>query len=178
MGKFLTWVVVLLICFSSLTYTLSSGFTTKSPAQITDTTIQGVLIENNYSPGIFPDSWREAPINAEGENMSESEIKRTKAILAKALVKYPQQVLQENLHSIYLLRSMKFYNLGYGGTNSTDALYLTSDGVANGYTDRYLEQTFHHEFSSILYRNYPELLDTVAWINANLEEFESVIAGA
>src|SRR5262249_10670483 len=33
-------------------------------------------------------------------------------------------------------------------------------------------QTFHHEFSSILFRNYPSLLDTIAWKNANIPGFD------
>jgi hypothetical protein len=67
---------------------------------------------------------------------------------------------------------MKFYNVEYGGTNSTDALYLTNSGIAKGYTDLYLEQTFHHEYSSILYRNHPAFLDEAAWNKINGAGFE------
>ncbi len=62
---------------------------------------------------------------------------------------------------------MKFYDVPYGGTNSTDAVYLVNRGAPLGYTDKYLEQTFHHEFSSILFRNFPALLDTGLWKGAN-----------
>ena len=41
-----------------------------------------------------------------------------------------------------------------------------------GYTDAYVEQTFHHEFSSILYRNYADHLDTAAWGKANVPGFD------
>ena len=67
---------------------------------------------------------------------------------------------------------MTFYNVGYGGTNTTDALYLTNNGVAEGYTNLYLEQTFHHEYSSILYRNYSSFLDEAAWKKANNTGFD------
>ena len=67
---------------------------------------------------------------------------------------------------------MKYYDVGFGGTNSNDALYLTNNGVNMGYTDDYLEQTFHHEFSSILIRNFPSFLDTVQWKAANIEGFD------
>ena len=67
---------------------------------------------------------------------------------------------------------MKFYEVGYGGTNSTDALYLTNSGTAAGYSDLYLEQTFHHEYSSILYRNYPSFIDEEAWKEINIAGFD------
>jgi hypothetical protein len=66
---------------------------------------------------------------------------------------------------------MKFYNVGYGGTNSSDAIYLTDSGFSHGYTDSYLEQTFHHEFSSILFRNFITSIDTIAWMKANEKDF-------
>jgi hypothetical protein len=87
------------------------------------------------------------------------------------LVKYPESLLEHNLKHIYFLKDMKFYDVGYGGTNSNDAVYLTNQGPARGYTDRYLEQTFHHEFSSVLLRNYSSLLDTIAWKDANIPGF-------
>lgn len=36
-----------------------------------------------------------------------------------------------------------------------------------GFTDEYLEKTFHHEFSSILLRNYPEYFDEKLWTEQN-----------
>ena len=41
-----------------------------------------------------------------------------------------------------------------------------------GYTELYLEQTFHHEFSSILYRNHPSFFDEAGWKNANISGFD------
>ncbi len=92
--------------------------------------------------------------------------------MVTALGKYPADILAKNLHAVYFLRSMSFFGVGYGGTNSTDALYFTNDGVDNGYTDFYLEQNLHHEFSSILYRNHSEYLDTSSWKAANIEGFD------
>jgi hypothetical protein len=137
-----------------------------------DTTINGVLISFTYAPAIFPPSWREAPINARGEAISRSEIGRCKTAMIIALKKYPAATLQQELYAVYFLKDMKFYDVGYGGTNSTDALYLTNDGAAMGYSDHYLEQTFHHEFSSILYRNHSSFLDEVAWLDANIPGFD------
>jgi hypothetical protein len=137
-----------------------------------DTTIRGVSVSFDYSVSIFPESWQTAPVSAAGVAISFSEIRRSKSVLARSLSKYPVTLLKTNLRVVHFLRSMEFFEVGYGGTNSTDALYITNDGDKNGYSDEYLEQTFHHEFSSILYRNYPDLLDTVAWKRANISGFD------
>jgi hypothetical protein len=142
------------------------------PFDYPDTTIQGVNIRYSYAPSIFPEAWRDAPISASGEKILPGEINRTRSIIGKALKKYPTSVLDDNLRNIYFLKTMTFYNVGYGGTNSTDAVYLTDDGIALGYTDNYIEQTFHHEFSSILFRNYTGSLDTTAWKKANIPGFD------
>ena len=136
-----------------------------------DTTINGIRVRFDYDSTIFPESWRVAPISGHGESILTNEILRTEKVMEKTLNKYPAIVLEFNLKAVYYLKSMKFYDIGFGGTNSDDALYLTNDGVSLGYTDAYLEQTFHHEFSSILFRNFPALLDTVAWKNSNVEGF-------
>jgi len=132
-----------------------------------DTLIRGVTISFSYLKTIFPPEWQTSPINAKADPIQSSEVNRSTKITAKALTKYPVSMLYQNLHAVYWLKKMSFYDVGYGGTNSSDALYLTNDGWGLGYTDDYLEQTFHHEFSSILFRNYPSLFDTAAWKAAN-----------
>jgi len=129
-----------------------------------DTTIvNGVRIVSQYSKAIFPDSWQGDPINAVGEQIAADELKRVEPIIQVALKKYPTNLLALTLRAVYLIKSMKFYNVGFGGTNSSDAVYVTNDGEAKGYTDTYLEQTFHHEYSSILFRGYARFLDTITW---------------
>jgi hypothetical protein len=137
-----------------------------------DTTIQGILVSFRYSSSIFPAEWQAAPISAAGEAIIATETGRSKSVMAKALKKYPASALQKELKAVYFLKGMKFYNIGYGGTNSNNALYLTNNGVLMGYTELYLEQTFHHEFSSILYRNHPSFFDETAWKNANISGFD------
>ena len=140
-------------------------------SQNADTTVRKVYVGFNYSTDIFPESWRTPPINATGHQMDRGEIERCKAIIVKALNKYPEILFEHNLKSVFFLKDMKFYDVGYGGTNSPDAVYLTNRGVSSGYTDKYLEQTFHHEFSSVLFRNHPSFLDTNAWKAANAPGF-------
>jgi len=140
-------------------------------AQTSDTTIHKVYVGFVYSKNIFPESWRDEPINATGVQIDRNEIPRSKIIIARALNKYPVSVFEKNLKYVFFLKDMKFYDVGFGGTNSSDAVYLTNQGVSHGYTEKYLEQTFHHEFSSILFRNYPTLLDTNTWKDANVYGF-------
>ncbi|MBC7946734.1 MAG: hypothetical protein H7Y42_02560 [Chitinophagaceae bacterium] len=140
------------------------------PAQSPDTTINGVYIGFNYSPQIFPEYWRAAPISAYGEKLQPDEIRRSRVIVSKALAKYPEAALS-HVKATYFLRQMKFFNVPYGGTNSTDGIYLVNQGAMKGYTDLYLEQTFHHEYSSILLRKFARFLDTTGWKNANMAGF-------
>ncbi len=141
-------------------------------ARPVDTTIFTIRIGFSYSSDIFPPGWLTAPTSANGEMISATEIARCKSIIARALNKYPIDLLRMNLRAVYFLKGMKFFGVGYGGTNSSDAVYVTDKGAPLGYTDPYIEQTFHHEFSSILFRNYPSLLDTTAWKLANDPGFD------
>lgn len=151
-----------------LLFLLSPQFLLAGP---TDTTINGVKVQFSYSAMIFPDTWQASPISASGVPIADKEIKRSQLVIIKALKKYPADVLRKNLEGVYFLRSMQFFGVGYGGTNSTANVYLTNDGDALGYTDSYLEQTFHHEFSSIILRNFSSKLDTTLWNKANDKKF-------
>jgi hypothetical protein len=137
----------------------------------TDIVIKGVNVQFTYSTAIFPEAWKENPINASGERLESSEVSRSSRIIANAMGKYPVSLLKDNLRAVYFLKAMKFFNVGFGGTNSSDAVYLTNNGEPSGYTDKYLEHTFHHEFSSILLRNFPAFFDSLAWTASNPRGF-------
>lgn len=144
-------------------------FPFRSQANDADTLIRGVNAFFVYKRSIFPNEWQQSPINAKGEGLLVTEIKRCKLITSKALSKYPKTMLTKNLKGVYWIKRMSFYDVEYGGTNSNDAVYLANDGLKLGYTNNYLEQTLHHEFSSILFRNFPSYLDTTGWKAANLD---------
>jgi len=136
-----------------------------------DTFYRSIRVAFSYSPAIFPLEWQQSPISGEASIIENGERMRCKLLTIKALDKYPADVLKLNLKSVYWLKKMSFYGVEYGGTNSNSAVYLTNDGANLGYTDNYLEQTFHHEFSSILFRNYPSLFDSIAWKSVNEKSF-------
>jgi putative zinc-binding metallo-peptidase len=156
------WLII-----GALLYVLTAS-TQAVPA---DTIISGVKVGYQYSPINFPESWLEEPIHASGKQIHPEEIRRHTDIIIRALQKYPPALLKANLHSIYLLHSMRFYDVEYGGTNSTFDLFLCNEGDDAGYNDFYLEQTIHHEFSSILYRNFESYFNEKEWLSANADNF-------
>jgi len=137
-----------------------------------DTIIQGIRIKFNYEDHIYPESWRVFPINGEGESLDRIEQNRSIEVVRRAFAKYPRETLRQNLKTVCILKSMNFYGVGYGGTNSDEVVYITNNSAVMGYSDYYIEQTFHHEFSSILYRNYPLLFDSSGWAKTNPPGFD------
>jgi hypothetical protein len=127
----------------------------------------GIKVDFTVDDHTFPDSWKTAAINAKGVPLDTSEYERSKRIALKALNKYPVDVIKKNLVKICFLSKMEFFGVAYGGTNSNNVVYLTNRGVGEGYTDEWLEQTFHHEFSSILWRNFKFLFDEKSWLANN-----------
>lgn len=107
---------------------------------------------------IFPSHWYEPDINAKAESLAEEEIERSKKIAIYALAKYPAKVLKENLGKLYILKSMNFYGVDFGGTNDVEdrRVYITNNGIDMGYTNLFIEKAFHHEFSSILFIKFEE----------------------
>jgi hypothetical protein len=153
---------------SGLTFLLILVTVRSSFATPADTTIHGIRTEFEVNTSMaFPSDWLQDPIHVSCVPIDPHEILRCQEITERALLKYPAEVLSENLKAIYFFKSMRFYDVSFGGTNSSDALYLTNNGARKGYTDLYLEQTFHHELSSIFLRNYSFLLDTVLWMKLN-----------
>jgi len=126
----------------------------------------------NIEESMFPPSWHSEEINARAEPLAEREVSRSEQVIRVALCKYPDRVLRNNLSKVYVLHAIEFYGMPFGGTNSSDMVYISNQGEEKGYSDIYLEQTFHHEFSSILLRNYPDYLDQRAWERLNPKGFK------
>jgi hypothetical protein len=120
---------------------------------------------------VFPGHWYGPRINAEVEPLSRSERQRMIGILQHAFSKYPDQVLRDNLSRIYLFRTMKFYGVPYGGTNAAGTVYMSDDESNPIFSDRFIENVFHHEFSSVLKRAYLRRFKTNSWESANPSSF-------
>ncbi len=130
-----------------------------------------VRIVTSSSPAIFPEAWRKPSIAPEGRALSGDQIEKALSILKRALAKYPPGVLATNLRNVYVLAELRHRNVITSGTNSRTGVYLKFGEEHAGYTAAHIEATFHAEFSSILLRNHPALLDADAWRDANPEGF-------
>jgi len=122
-----------------------------------------VKIASSEDRTIFPESWRSGRINAKAKLLKDREVDRSKGILNYAMKKYPKHVLAANIDSIYVLHSLEYSGIGASGTNSRDRIYIANRGSREGFTDCWLEGTFHEEFSSILLRNFPQYLNKDTW---------------
>jgi len=140
-----------------------------------------VTIENQYGTKVhhvydaevfFPAHWIDPPISAQGQELPADEIWRLLPIIEQFLSRYPASVLNNNLADIFLLEELRFYGQSFGATNSNSGLYIKSEGNAAGFTDLFLQQRMHSEFSSILRRNYvfPEIM----WRAVNADDFEYI----
>jgi len=132
----------------------------------------GIAINFAVSDNMFPKYWYSGKINAKAVSLSIKEYKRVTVLLRKALAKYPDHVLQENLKRIYAINSLNFYGVPFGGTYSISrkTVYITDDSVLRE-NDLFIESFFHHEFSSILLRKHPCYLKKKAWKFSNQHDF-------
>jgi hypothetical protein len=119
----------------------------------------------------LPDYWRSGEINGKVRRLSSNEVERTKRIISNAFSKYPNAVLSENLERVCVFGKMEFYGLGYGGTYYKNTVYLVNKGDEMGYDDEWIEQSFHHEFSSVLLKKYDRYFNEEAWRNCNSADF-------
>lgn len=133
-----------------------------------------VRIVSSSDPHIFPSSWHTKQIRANAKVLDKSEVERTRQILNRAIRKYPQHILATNLRMVYVLSELDYLGITASGTNSRRDIYLKNRGVLEGFTDAWIEETFHHELALILLRNYPQYLDRDAWKKNNPPAFEYV----
>ena len=138
----------------------------------------GIEISFPSGVNIFPRQWLYKKIHAEILPLCYGEHSRVEDILSRAFSKYPSGLLQDNLDKVYVTGAMKFYGLPYGGTNYHHSVYLTDDSGDPYFTDNYIEQVFHHEFSSILIRYFDAYFDRTKWLSLNPSSFHYGNGGA
>jgi hypothetical protein len=103
---------------------------------------------------------------------------RLEDLLTYAFSKYPTRVLNTNLKKVCVVKSMTFYGLPYGGTNYQHTVYLSDDTDNPWFSDEYIEEVFHHEFSSILLRDFHDYFDKIRWLALNPPFFRYGKGGA
>jgi hypothetical protein len=157
----------LLFVLCSFTFAACSSF---SPTLKSIEDSYGVKIISDYSPLIFPAEWRNAKIPPVATQIDPDQLERYDYVLNVAFRSYPKSVIRKNLKNVYLLGSLTIFGVSAGGTYSDDSLYLVGFPEERGYTDLFLIEFFHHEFSSILLKNYK--LDEAKWSGTNPRWFK------
>jgi len=127
-----------------------------------------LVLKHQYSARIvpsteLPESWLSPEINGRATPVDPNQFKRAEPIIRRETRRYPPAVLKRNLKAVHVVKSIWFFGAPYGGTNDNDTVYLSIDSLQRGYTSDYIARSFHHEFSSILLRNFPSYLDQAAW---------------
>lgn len=106
---------------------------------------------------IFPVEWLAKKINAKATPAATEKFRQDTVAVSMAFDKYPSWVLQKELGVVYIVGKLRFSAQYFTGTNSTNNIYIGSDG------NNEIEKTFHHEFSSILLRNYSDIIFEMQW---------------
>ena len=144
----------------------------KLPAAETVIQESPVRMVTSSDPNIFPASWLSEGIRARAERLQDNQFTRTQTVLNRAQKKYPRDVLQRNLKTIYVLHRLVFSGISASGTNGGANVYIANRGVRAGFTDSRIEKTFHAELSSLLLGKHPQHLDAKAWREVNRTSFK------
>lgn len=134
----------------------------------------GITIHYEDGVNAIPELWRKPPSNGTAEPITKRNMCRVPPILLRELRKYPGSVIQNSLTDIYLLNSLHFHGVSYGGTAFGHTIYMTVQSIGAGYNDLYLSQLFHHELSSVFFWAYP--FPSEAWAGVNSKGFAYVDA--
>jgi hypothetical protein len=134
---------------------LSSGF----PAEV------AVIFPPNTDP--YPKDWGMSAKPLPGQHQSYA-----RALLRRAAKKYPVEFLRKHLKQVCVLSEISYEDVPYGGTydERIKTVYLIHQP---GYPD-FIEDTFHHEFSSILLICHPPKNFSGKW--KELEKYDSELS--
>jgi len=94
-------------------------------------------------------------------------------IVKTALQKYPISVIKKHLKTIYIGGQYSENGGVIAGMYEDETLYLFYNSVKDYTSDTFLEQTFHHEFSSILIYQYN--FPAFDWLRLNPKGFAYII---
>jgi hypothetical protein len=132
----------------------------------------GVRIAWLPETDMFPPGWLTPEINAKGEPLPDGEIVRSLRIVRRGMSKYPVKCLMNNLERVYVVGKLSYSGIEAGGTNGIKRVYLSNAGLEAGYTDRFIEESFHHEFSSVFLENHHDLFPETEWLRVNPPGFK------
>jgi len=129
-----------------------------------------IVFERDGDVGI--DTWGEEDYTIPVvKTITPYEIDRMRRIVRKAISKYPPGFLKSRLDQIYVCGALSVDGFEYGATYDKRILYLVDGGTGEGFDDNFLEQSFHHEFSSVLMYETDSHFPQAAWTACNPPSF-------
>ncbi len=128
----------------------------------------GVQVHHAYSrPSFFPRVWLDKAGYVHGRQIHLNQLQRALPLVQEFLDVYPSNVIKRNLTDIYLLDRLEMMGHPIGGTYAASWLYVV---VSQHLSHATVLGTLHHEFSSLLMRNYP--FPREQWKQANVSGWE------
>lgn len=126
-----------------------------------------ITVSFRVDPAIFPREWQTLEIDPCADRLPSTDEDTCVAALQAELNHYPARMIESNLKNVFIGQRFTFYGLQYGGTNSSDSLYLALPNWHDrNQAFRFLGRAFHHEFSSILLRNQSSKFPYADWQKA------------
>ncbi len=141
-------------------------FTAAMVLAVASTIAAAPLVTFPEDRSFLPKSWTEAPIHASIEPLDAKLRPAALGILDAAVAKYPEKLRQRYLGGIAVVGSLRFYDVGYGGTYMANSRRIVLV-YRESFDARGFEQRFHHEFSSILLKQNETLFESDRWTAAN-----------
>lgn len=115
-----------------------------------------ILIYDGASP-LFPKAWLKGKIKARADSPDRLKIATDTTEIRIAVSKYPLNLIQKEIRNIFLVGDLQFSGVYFTGTISNNVLFIASKA------NKDIQRTFHHEFSSILLRNYAPFSFETKW---------------
>ncbi len=94
-------------------------------------------------------------------------------VLQNALIKYPPELIKKHLKDLYIGGPYQENDAIITGMYEHNKIYLFYNHKSGNNSLLFLEQTFHHEFSSLLIQNYE--FPIFDWLALNPEGFSYII---
>lgn len=135
-----------------------------------------VSILCTLSDDMFSQELRGGDIDARATAVSPETCDRASKAIRIGLSKYPTRVLNENLQAVYVVGDLAFYGIHALGTNNLNRVYIVDRGPTVD-KDASIETRLHHEFSSILLRNFHDRFPQDAWSALNPTGFQYLGSG-
>lgn len=95
-------------------------------------------------------------------------------VIERAFAKYPKGFLAKYLKKVYLVDSVCYFGESVAGlSNPSDStIFLHYCACKHKIDTFFMEQTFHHEFSHLLYYGFGWKFKALKWYDANPSDFD------